>query len=61
MAAVFLVNMLDHLLAALMLEIDIDVGRLVAVFRDETLKQQRVLNRVDRSDAKAEAHRRIGR
>src|SRR5690606_22334162 len=27
-AAVFLINMLDHLLAALMLEIDIDIGRL---------------------------------
>ena len=60
-AAVLLIDVLDHLLAPLMLEIDINVGRLVAVLGNETLKQQRMLDRVDRSDAQAKAHRRIGR
>ncbi len=37
-AAVFFIDILDHLLAALMLEIDIDVRRLAPVFGDETLR-----------------------
>ena len=39
-AAVFLVDVLDHLLAPLVLEIDVDVGRLVALGGDEALEQQ---------------------
>ena len=39
-AAVFLVDVLDHLLAPLVLEIDVDVGRLVALGADEALEQQ---------------------
>src|SRR5690242_15667108 len=40
MTAVFLVNMLDHFLAPLVLEIDVDVRRLVALSRDEPLEKQ---------------------
>ena len=39
-AAVFFVDVLDHLLAALVLEVDVDVGRLVALGADEALEQQ---------------------
>ena len=39
-AAVALVDVLDHLLAPLVLEIDVDVGRLAAVVRDEALEQE---------------------
>ena len=39
-AAVFLIDVLDDLLAPLMLEIDVDVGRLVALRGDEALEQQ---------------------
>jgi hypothetical protein len=42
-AAVALIDILDHLLAPLMLEIDIDVGRLVAFFRKEAREEQIVL------------------
>ncbi len=38
--AVGLVDPLDHLLAPLMLEIDVDVGRLVPVVGEEALEQQ---------------------
>ncbi len=44
-----------------MLEIDVDVGRLVALARDEALEQQRGVHRVDFGDAQAVADRRIGR
>ncbi len=40
LAAVFAVDVLDHLLAPLVLEIDVDVGRLVALRRDEALEQE---------------------
>ena len=59
--AVGLVDPLDHFLAPLMLEIDVDVGRFVAAFRDEALEQQFVLDRIDRGDAEHEADHRIGR
>ena len=39
-AAVLAVDVLDHLLAALVLEVDVDVGRLVALGADEALEQQ---------------------
>src|SRR6185369_8312024 len=52
-AAVFLINVLDHLLAPLMLEIDVDVGRLAALLTNEALEQQVAGRRVDRGDAEA--------
>ena len=53
MAAVARVDILDDLLAALVLEIDIDVGRFAARFRDEALEQQVDLGRVHRRDVEA--------
>ena len=35
----FVVDILDHLLAPLVLEIDVDVGRLVALVGEEALEQ----------------------
>ena len=39
-AAILVVDVLDHLLAALVLEVDVDVRRLVALGADEALEQQ---------------------
>ena len=61
MAAVALVDVLDDLLAPLMLEIDVDIGRLVAVRRNEAVEQKIDLVRIDRGDAEAIADRAIGR
>ncbi len=61
MAAVFPVDVLDDLFAPLMLEIDVDVRRLVALGRDEALEQQIDLDRVDRRDAQAIADHRVRR
>src|SRR5271168_4446666 len=58
--AVFFVDVLDHLLAPLVLEIDIDVGRLVARSADEALEQHVDAGRVDRGDAEAIADDGIG-
>jgi hypothetical protein len=52
---------LDHLLAPLMLEIDVDIGRLLALLRNEALEQQLVDRRVDRGDAQALTDRAVGR
>ena len=60
-AAVAAVDVLDHFLAPLVLEVDVDVRRLIALAADEALEQQHRLHRVDRRDAQAEAHRRVGR
>src|SRR5690606_35619729 len=54
-AAVFPVDVLDHLLAPLMLEIDVDVGRLVAGGGDEALEQQPAALGRDRRYAEAVA------
>jgi len=59
--AVFLVNVLDHLLAPLMLEIDVDVGRLAPLLGDEALEQEIAGRRVDRGDAKTIADRAVRR
>ncbi len=59
-AAVFAVDILDHLLAPLMLEIDVDIRRLVALGRDEALEQQIDLAGIDGSDAEAVADRGVG-
>ncbi len=61
MAAVASVNVLDHFLAPLVLEIDVDVGRLVAVRRDEAGEQQFAFVRIDLGDAEAKAHRAVRR
>ncbi len=47
LAAIAFVDVLDHLLAPFMLEIDVDIGRLLALRRDEAGKQQFV-SRPDR-------------
>jgi hypothetical protein len=52
---------LDHLLAPLMLEIDVDVGRLAALGGDEALEQKVGALGIDLGDAEAEAHRRVRR
>ena len=57
LAAIAVVDVLHHDLAPLVLEIDIDVGRLFAVLRDEALEQQVVVNGVDLGDAEGEAER----
>ena len=44
-----------------MLEVDVDVGRFIAFFRDEALEEQRRLSGIDLGDAERVAHRRIGR
>ena len=61
LAAEARVNILDHLLAPLMLEIDVDVGRLVARRRNETLEQKIVLGGIDLRNAKTKADDGIGR
>ena len=55
------VDVLHHLLAPLVLEIDVDVGRLVARGGDEPLEQEVVLGGIDLGDPQAVAERRIGR
>ncbi|MNP17634.1 hypothetical protein D3C76_1100720 [compost metagenome] len=59
-AAVALEHVLDDFLAALVLEVHVDVRRLVALFRDKALEQQVDSIRVEFGDAKGETHRRIG-
>ena len=61
MAAVALVDVLDHFLAPLVLEIDVDIGRLAAVLGNEAGEQEIALVRIDRGDAEAKAHRAVGR
>ncbi len=59
-AAVAGIDILDHLLAPLMLEIDVDVGRLLALGRDEALEQKIDLGRIDIGDGEAIADGRVG-
>ena len=61
LAPVFPVDVLDHLLAALVLEVDVDIGRFVALGADESLEQEIQPVRVDRGDVEAVADRRVGR
>ncbi len=58
---VALIDPLDHLLAALMLEIHVDIGRLVARLGDKPLEHHRADFGADRGHAKAIADHRIGR
>ena len=50
LAAIAGIDILDHLLAPLMLEVDVDVGGFLALLRDEALEQQFDLVGVDRRD-----------
>ena len=61
LAAVFAVDILNDLLAPLVLEIDVDVGRLAPLRRDEALEQQIGAVGIDLGDAEAEADGGIGR
>ena len=61
LAPVAVIDILDHLLAPLVLEIDVDVGRLVALGRDEALEQKIEARRIDLGDAEAIADGGIGR
>src|SRR5690606_17387101 len=60
LAAVLAVDVLDYLLAPLVLEIHVDVRRLVALFRDEALEQHLHARGIDLGNAEAVAHRGIG-
>ena len=61
LAPVALVDVLDDLLAPLVLEINVDVRRFVALPGDEALEQQVHAGRVDLGDVQAETDRRVGR
>jgi hypothetical protein len=61
LAAIFRVEVLDHFLAPLVLEIDVDIGRLVALARNEALEQHFHAGRVHLGDAQRVAHRRVRR
>ena len=60
-AAVFLVEILEDLLAALVLEIHVDVRGLVPLAADEPLEQHVHPLRIDRGDPQAIADRGVGR
>ena len=59
-AAVFSIDVLDDLFAPLVLEVDVDVRRLVAFGRDEAFEQKIEALGIDLGDAEAIADRRIG-
>ena len=61
LAAVLLVEILQHLLAPLVLEIDVDVGGFVPLAADEPLEEHVHPLGIDRRDAQAVADGRIGR
>src|SRR5664280_2112364 len=61
LAAVFAVDILNDLLAPLVLEIDVDVGRFAPLGRDEALEQKVSAVGIDLGDAEAETHRGIRR
>ena len=56
-AAIAAIDILHHLLAAGVLEIDVDVGRLQPFLGNETLEQKIDLGRIDGGDAEHVAHR----
>ncbi len=60
-ARVLVVDVLDDFLAPLVLEVHVDVRRLVALAGNETLEQQRDLLRRHLGDEQAVAHHRVGR
>ena len=58
--AIARVEILDHLLAPFMLEIDIDIRRLLALGGDETFEQQVALRGINGGDAEHVADGGIG-
>ena len=56
-----LVHVLDHLLPALVLEVDVDVRRLAPLLGHEALEQEVAPGRVDGGDPEHVAHRGVGR
>jgi len=52
-ASIVIVDVLDHFLAPLVLEIHIDVGRLAAIGGDKAFEQEVAIARVDVGDAQA--------
>ena len=58
-AAVFFIDVLDHFLATVMFDVEVDVGGLSALARDEALEEEPHAYRIDGGDAEAEAHRRV--
>ena len=60
LAPVLLEHVLDDFLASFVLEVDVDVRRLVALHADETLEQHGDVDRVHLGDAQGVAHDRIG-
>ena len=61
LAPVLAVDVLDHLLAPLVLDVEVDVGRTVALEREEALEQQAERDRVGLGDAERVADRAVGR
>ena len=61
MAAVSVVDVLDHLLAAIVFEVDVDVRRFLALLGDETLEQKVDLFGIDLGNTEAVADYRIRR
>ena len=59
LAAVASVDVLDHLLAAVGLEVDVDVGRGGPFGRKEAFEDQVVGQRVDGGDAQQKSHQRV--
>jgi len=59
--AVFLVDVLQHVLAFLVREVDVDVRRFLPVLAEEALEEQVELHGIHGRDAEAEAHRGIRR
>ena len=55
------VDVLDHLLAALVLDVEVDVGRTVALGREEPLEEQPERDRVGLGDTERVADRAVGR
>jgi hypothetical protein len=60
MAAIGFIDPLDDLFPALMLEVHIDIGRLLALARDEALEEQLMLDGIDRGDAQQIADAAVG-
>ena len=59
-AAVPLIDVLDDLLAAQGVEVDVDIGQAGALLGKKTLEDQIVRQRVDRGDLQQVGHQRVG-
>ena len=59
-APVLGIDVLNHLFAPIVFEVDVDVGRLVALAADETLKQHAHARGIDLGHAQAITDRRVG-